>query len=125
MVYDGLKTLGQGAILAGLVLGAIVAFIIDKTLLARGDLRRAGRVLTFVGLIHAEKVQWNADGQVALGYLFLAVVCVLFALSHRPARGRRWRAHRPARAPRISPRAEPGAGVPAESPVGDGRSASA
>ena len=37
-------------------------------------------MLTFVGLIHAEKVQWNADGQVSLGYLFLTVVCVLFAL---------------------------------------------
>jgi AGZA family xanthine/uracil permease-like MFS transporter len=26
-------------------------------------------------------VQFNADGQVALGYLFLTVVCVLFALT--------------------------------------------
>ena len=30
VVYGGLKTLGEGAILAGLVFGAIVAFIIDK-----------------------------------------------------------------------------------------------
>ena len=30
VVYEGMKTLGEGAILAGLVLGAIVAFIIDR-----------------------------------------------------------------------------------------------
>jgi AGZA family xanthine/uracil permease-like MFS transporter len=84
VVYDGLKTLGEGAILAGLVLGAIVAFIIDKRFWHAAVASGAGAVLTFVGLIHSEKVQFNADGQVALGYLFLTVVCVLFALS-KPA----------------------------------------
>jgi AGZA family xanthine/uracil permease-like MFS transporter len=84
VVYDGLKTLGEGAILAGLVLGAIVAFIIDKRFWNAAIFSGAGAVLTFVGLIHAEKVQWNADGQVALGYLFLTVVLVLFALT-KPA----------------------------------------
>ena len=84
MVYDGLKTLGSGAILAGLVLGAIVAFIIDKRFVHAAIFSFTGAVLTFVGLIHAEKVQFNADGQVTLGYLFLTVVCVLFALS-KPA----------------------------------------
>ena len=38
VVYDGLLILGQGAILAGLVLGAIVAFIIDKRFCPAGDL---------------------------------------------------------------------------------------
>ena len=80
VVYDGLKTLGQGAILAGLVLGAIVAFIIDKRFWHAAIFSASGAVLTFIGLIHAEKVQWNADGEVTLGYLFLTVVCVLFAL---------------------------------------------
>ncbi|GAB1692596.1 regulator [Krasilnikovia sp. M28-CT-15] len=80
VVYDGLKTLGEGAILAGLVLGAIVAFIIDKRFWQAAIFSGAGAVLTFVGLIHAEKVQWNADGPVTLGYVFLTVVCVLFAL---------------------------------------------
>src|SRR5689334_22952625 len=84
VVYDGLKTLGEGAILAGLVLGGIVAFIIDKRFWHAAIFSGAGAVLTFVGLIHAEKVQWNADPQVSLGYLFLTVVCVLCALS-RPA----------------------------------------
>jgi AGZA family xanthine/uracil permease-like MFS transporter len=84
VVYDGLQTLGQGAILAGLVLGAIVAFIIDKRFWNAAIFSGAGSVLSFVGLIHGAKVEWDADGPVALGYLFLAVVCVLFALS-KPA----------------------------------------
>jgi len=84
VVYDGLKTLGSGAILAGLVFGAIVAFIIDKRFWQAAIFAFSGAALTFVGLIHAEKVQWNADGQVTLGYLFLAAVCVLFALT-KPA----------------------------------------
>ena len=84
VVYAGLKILGSGAILAGLVLGAIVAFIIDKRFWHAAIFSATGAVLTFVGLIHAERVQWNADGQVSLGYLFLTVVCVLFAL-RRPA----------------------------------------
>ncbi|KUL24178.1 SulP family inorganic anion transporter [Actinoplanes awajinensis] len=84
VVYDGLKTLGEGAILAGLVLGAIVVFIIDKRFWHAAIFAGTGAALTFVGLIHAPKVQFNANGQVALGYLFLTVVCVLFALT-RPA----------------------------------------
>ncbi|WP_250009514.1 regulator [Actinoplanes sp. M2I2] len=84
VVYDGLKTLGEGAILAGLVLGAIVAFIIDKRFWHAAAFAGAGTVLSFIGLIHAEKVQWNADGQVSLGYLFLTIVCVIFALT-KPA----------------------------------------
>jgi AGZA family xanthine/uracil permease-like MFS transporter len=84
VVYDGLHTLGEGAILAGLVLGAIVAFIIDKRFWYAAAFAVAGSVLSFIGLIHGAKVGWNADGPVALGYLLLAAVCVLFALS-RPA----------------------------------------
>ncbi len=80
VIYGGLLTLGQGAILAGLVFGSIVAFIIDKRFIHAGIFALSGSVLAFVGLIHGEKVAWNANGQVALGYLFIAVVCGLFAL---------------------------------------------
>ncbi|SNS66749.1 putative MFS transporter, AGZA family, xanthine/uracil permease [Asanoa hainanensis] len=82
--YHGLMVLGQGAILAGLVLGAIVAFIIDKRFLHAAAFALAGSLLSFVGLIHGEKVEWNANGQVALGYLFVAGVCALVALGRRP-----------------------------------------
>jgi AGZA family xanthine/uracil permease-like MFS transporter len=86
VVYSGLLVLGQGAILAGLVLGAIVAFIIDKRFGKAAIFALSGAALSFIGLIHGEKVEWNANGQVALGYLFVAVVCVLFALKRVPPR---------------------------------------
>jgi AGZA family xanthine/uracil permease-like MFS transporter len=84
VVYHGLQVLGQGAILAGLMLGAVVAFIIDKRFARAGIFALVAAALAFVGLIHGEKVGWNANGQVALGYLFVAAVCGAFALT-RPA----------------------------------------
>jgi AGZA family xanthine/uracil permease-like MFS transporter len=83
VVYHGLHLLGDGAILAGLVLGAVTAFLIDKKFWWAAGYAMAGSVLSFVGLIHADKVGWNAGGQVALGYLFFAVVCAVFALMQR------------------------------------------
>ena len=81
VVYTGLKTLGEGAILAGLVLGAIVAFIIDRRLVAAAVFCFAGAVLSFVGLIHAPEVGWNANGEVALGYVFFGIICLVFSLT--------------------------------------------
>jgi AGZA family xanthine/uracil permease-like MFS transporter len=80
VVYEGTKILGQGAILAGLVLGAIVAFLIDRRFWQAAGFALFGSALSFVGLIHGEKVEWNANGQVALGYLFAAVACAAFTL---------------------------------------------
>jgi AGZA family xanthine/uracil permease-like MFS transporter len=78
-----LKLLGGGAVLAGLVLGAIVAFIIDKRFFAAAAYSLAGAVLGFIGLIHVEQVGWNVGGQIALGYAFAAVLLVLFGLAPR------------------------------------------
>jgi AGZA family xanthine/uracil permease-like MFS transporter len=63
-----------------MVLGAIVAFMIDKKFLWAAGYCLAGAGLSFIGLIHGEQVQWAAQPQVALGYLFMAVVCALFTL---------------------------------------------
>lgn len=86
VIYDGLLVLGQGAILAGLVLGAVVAFIIDKRFTRAAIFAAAGSVLSFIGLIHGERIEWNANGQVALGYLFVAVICAGFAAARIPPR---------------------------------------
>ncbi|MBE1490576.1 regulator [Plantactinospora soyae] len=86
VVYDGLLVLGQGAILAGLVLGAVVVFIIDKRFTRAAIFAAVGSALAFIGLIHGERIEWNANGQVALGYLFVAVICGLFALAKIPPR---------------------------------------
>jgi AGZA family xanthine/uracil permease-like MFS transporter len=82
--YGGLNTLGQGAVLVGLLLGAFVAFIIDKRFVAAAVTALAGAALSFIGLIHAPKVGWDASPKVALGYLLAAAVCGAFALT-RPS----------------------------------------
>ncbi len=38
-----------------------------------------GAAMSFIGLIHAPSVAWAASPQVALGYLFFGIVCVLYS----------------------------------------------
>jgi adenine/guanine/hypoxanthine permease len=83
LVYHGTVLLGGGAILAGLVLGAIVAFVIDKNFFAAAVYCLAGAALGFVGLIHAEQVGWNVGGQIALGYAFAGIILLAFWLMTR------------------------------------------
>jgi AGZA family xanthine/uracil permease-like MFS transporter len=84
-IYKGTMLLGGGAVLAGLVLGAIVAFLIDRQFFWAAGYSAGGAVLGFIGLIHGAKVGWNIGGQIALGYLFAAVILVLFGLAQRRA----------------------------------------
>ena len=76
VVYDGLRTLGEGAVLVGLILGTMVTFVLEKKFLYAAIASVVGAVLSFIGLIHAPEVAWAADPPVALGYLFFAAVCV-------------------------------------------------
>lgn len=78
VVYDGLKTLGSGAVLAGIVLGTMVSFILDRRFIPAAIASFVGAVLAFIGLIHAHEVGWAAAPSVALGYAFFGVVCLIF-----------------------------------------------
>ncbi|WP_214107176.1 hypothetical protein [Acrocarpospora catenulata] len=81
-VYHGTVLLGGGAILAGLVLGAVVAFIIDRNFFWAAGYALFGAALSFIGLLHAEKVGWNVGGQISLGYVFAALVLAGFGFWH-------------------------------------------
>ena len=113
LVYHGTALLGGGAILAGLVLGSIVAFIIDKNFLAAAAYCLAGAILGFIGLIHAEQVGWNVGGQIALGYLFAGIVLVAFWAVNRRAADRRrgWRGPTRGRGPGRAGAGRGGAGA--------------
>ena len=74
MLYHGLDVLGGGATLAGIVLGAIAVFIIERQLERAAVFALAGTVLTFFGLIHGEAVGIARSPEVALAYLATAGV---------------------------------------------------
>jgi AGZA family xanthine/uracil permease-like MFS transporter len=83
LVYHGLHILGQGATLAGIVLGATVTFILEKQLFRAAIAACSGAIMCWIGLLHAEQVGWAAAPQVALGYLMLAAVLVGIGLLQR------------------------------------------
>ena len=51
-LYQGMAILGAGAVLAGLMLGAIAVFVIDKQYAGRSSTALVAAVLAAVGLIH-------------------------------------------------------------------------
>ncbi|HEY4044488.1 MAG TPA: hypothetical protein VGM32_21955, partial [Rhodopila sp.] len=80
VLYDGLATLGGGATLAGIILGAITVFIIDRAFEKAAAFALAGTILTFFGFIHgAEGIGINSSPTVAISYL--GVAAILFYLS--------------------------------------------
>lgn len=80
VVYEGLQTLGEGAVLVGLILGTMVTFILEKRFRAAALASAVGAVLSFIGLIHAPEVSWAANPPVAVGYALFGVVCLLYSL---------------------------------------------
>jgi AGZA family xanthine/uracil permease-like MFS transporter len=76
--------LGGGATLAGIILGAITVFIIDREFDKASMFALAGTVLTFFGFIHgADGIGLNQSPTVAISYL--AVACLLFYCSRYAA----------------------------------------
>ncbi len=74
VLYHGLATLGGGATLAGIILGAVTVFIIERQLDKAGWFALAGAVLTFFGFIHGEEIGIAQSPVVALGYLGISAM---------------------------------------------------
>jgi AGZA family xanthine/uracil permease-like MFS transporter len=56
VLYHGLEVMGGGSILAGLVLGAIGVFVIERDFAKAALFALAGAVLTYFGFMHGEAV---------------------------------------------------------------------
>ncbi len=89
VIYPGLETLGAGAVLAGLMLGAIAVFIIDKHYARAIVYCLLAAALAAVGLIHdplglifsfSGGFSIRAPSPVYLGYVFAAVVIWIVAM---------------------------------------------
>jgi AGZA family xanthine/uracil permease-like MFS transporter len=88
VLYQGLAIMGGGAILGGLVLGAMAAFVIDGALRKAAGFAFAGAALTFFGFMHGEAIGIGQTPLVALSYLIVAAVllgCAKSATVTRPA----------------------------------------
>jgi AGZA family xanthine/uracil permease-like MFS transporter len=85
VVYHGMELLAGGAVLAGLVLGAVAAFIIDRNFKMAATYAFAGAVLSFFGFIHGAQLGVAVSPQVALGYALFAGVCLIAALQVKRA----------------------------------------
>jgi AGZA family xanthine/uracil permease-like MFS transporter len=71
VLYDGLAILGGGAILGGLVLGAMAAFIVDRDFTKAAGFALAGAILTFFGFMHGEAIGIARTPLVAVSYLLV------------------------------------------------------
>ena len=79
VLYKGLQTLGGGATLAGIILGAVTVFVIERQLEKAAYFAIAGAVCTFFGLIHAEDLGIAQSPMVSISYAAVAVMLYGFA----------------------------------------------
>src|SRR6202162_5986045 len=56
VIYHGLEVMGGGSILAGLILGAVSVFVIERDFAKAAAFAFAGAVLTYFGFMHGEAV---------------------------------------------------------------------
>ncbi len=74
ILYKGLSILGGGSILAGVILGTITVYIVDRKFMQAAGFAFAGGVLTFFGLMHGEAIGINQTPLVALSYIVVGGV---------------------------------------------------
>ena len=79
VLYHGLEVMGGGSILAGLVLGAIGVFVIERDFVKASAFAFSGAVLTYFGFMHGEAVGIGGGLGVTPGVaLAYAVVAAAF-----------------------------------------------
>jgi adenine/guanine/hypoxanthine permease len=87
VLYHGLEVLGGGSILAGLILGAIGVFVIERDFVKAAAFALAGAVMTYFGFMHGEAVGIGGGLGVTPGVTlaYLVMAAGLFALSKNTA----------------------------------------
>ena len=80
--YEGHLALSQGAILTGLVWGAIVADVIDGRFRMAGAFAVAGGLMSSIGIIHSYTLQMPQFDGITIGYLIIGAFSVSTRCSH-------------------------------------------
>jgi AGZA family xanthine/uracil permease-like MFS transporter len=78
VLYHGLELMGGGAILGGLILGAIGVFVIDRKLMKASITSLIGAALTFFGFMHGEAIGIAPPPVLAVAAAYLGVAAFLF-----------------------------------------------
>ncbi|WP_424932404.1 xanthine/uracil/vitamin C permease [Amaricoccus macauensis] len=76
--YEGHLALSQGAILTGLIWGAIVADVIDGRFQHAGRFAFAAAVMSSVGIIHSATLQAPQFDGITVGYLIIAAFLLTY-----------------------------------------------
>jgi AGZA family xanthine/uracil permease-like MFS transporter len=79
VLYNGMATTGGGAVLAGLMMGAIAAFIIDRRFNWAAVYAAAATVLSFFGFIHGHQMAVNASPTVTFAYAVVTLMLTFLA----------------------------------------------
>lgn len=85
VLYQGLESLGGGAVLGGLMLGAITVFIIERRFNWAAVYAAAAAVLSFFGFIHGARLAINASPGVTLGYALITLMLAWLFLRQKEA----------------------------------------
>ena len=90
--YTGMSVAGGGGILAGLVLGAIGVFVIEKRFNWAAVYAGIATVLSFFGFIHGSQLAVNASPTVTFAYLISTLIFVYFMYQEKKdGRGISWK----------------------------------
>jgi AGZA family xanthine/uracil permease-like MFS transporter len=81
--YNGISITGGGGILAGLLLGAIGVFVIDKRFNWAAVYAAIAAILSFFGFIHAHQLAFNASPTVTFGYLVATLIFIYFMFQEK------------------------------------------
>jgi len=85
VLYHGLEIMGGGAILTGLVLGAIGVFVIEREFVKAAAFALSGAVMTFFGFMHGESVGIAVTPTVAAAYAMMALFLLACSRMEAPA----------------------------------------
>ena len=81
--YSGHLALSQGAILTGLIWGAIVASIIDGDFRNAGGFALAASVMAMLGIVHGASLHWPEISAISMGYLIAAAFLFIYPIFHK------------------------------------------
>lgn len=81
--FEGHLALSQGAILTGLIWGAIVAYLIDGQFRNAGGFALAAALMASVGIIHGASLHMPTLDGVTIGYVISAAFLFIYPLFHK------------------------------------------